>query len=146
MSYVNEHLYEILINEKHLDTFGHVNNATYLELYEEARWDLITKGGWGLDKIQKEKIGPVITSIKIDFKREIKNREKITIKTKFGSFRNSKVMAVLQQMINEKGDIVNEMTMEAGLFDLANRKLINPTPEWMKALGVEGDFSDLLSK
>ena len=55
--------YPMLITEKHLDTFGHVNNAVYLELYEEARWDMITKNGWGLDKVIKEKIGPIITSI-----------------------------------------------------------------------------------
>ena len=37
--------YEMLIKEKHLDTFGHVNNATYFELLEEARWDFITNNG-----------------------------------------------------------------------------------------------------
>ena len=34
--------YEKTILEQHLDTFGHVNNAAYLVLYEEARWDFIT--------------------------------------------------------------------------------------------------------
>ena len=31
--------YPLLIKETYLDTFGHVNNATYLTLFEEARWD-----------------------------------------------------------------------------------------------------------
>lgn len=141
---INTHIYEVLITEKHLDTFGHVNNAVYLELYEEARWDLITKGGWGLDKIMRDKIGPIVTSIKIDFKREIKNRQKIFIHTKFGGFRNAKVSFLNQQMLSEKGDVLNEMTMEAGLFDLKERRLITPTDEWMKALGITGNWTELL--
>ena len=36
------HEYALVIREQHLDTFGHVNNAKYLEILEEARWDLIT--------------------------------------------------------------------------------------------------------
>ncbi|EQC48057.1 thioesterase family protein [Bacteriovorax sp. Seq25_V] len=138
------HRYEILINEKHLDSFGHVNNAVYLELYEEARWDLITKGGWGLDRIQRDKIGPVITSLKIDFKRELKNREVITIETSFGGFRNSKISYLEQRMLKADGAVANTMTMEAGLFDLRERKLVDPSDEWMRALGVEGDWRNYL--
>ena len=45
------HEYELLIHEAHLDTFGHVNNAKYLEVLEEARWDFITRNGYGLDEV-----------------------------------------------------------------------------------------------
>lgn len=143
MAEILEHTYKILITEKHLDTFGHVNNAKYLELYEEARWDLITQGGWGLDRIMREKIGPVITSIKIDFKKELVNREEIVIHTKFGGFRNSKISYVEQCMKNSEGAICNTMTMEAGLFDLKQRRLVDPSDEWMKSLGVTGDWKSL---
>ena len=30
--------YKVKIRESHLDTLGHVNNAVYLVLFEEARW------------------------------------------------------------------------------------------------------------
>jgi len=32
------------------------------------------------------------------------------------------------------------MTMEAGLFDLKQRRLVDPSDEWMAALGVKGDW------
>jgi len=38
------HEYEILIKEHHLDSFGHVNNAVYLELFEEA-YDIAEETG-----------------------------------------------------------------------------------------------------
>ena len=45
--------YKILIREHHVDSYGHVNNATYLSLYEEARWEVITPEGFGfVDKIR----------------------------------------------------------------------------------------------
>ena len=31
------HTYKLRIIETHLDMFGHVNNATYLQIFEEAR-------------------------------------------------------------------------------------------------------------
>ena len=136
MTEITKHSYSVLITEKHLDTFGHVNNATYLELYEEARWDLITAGGWGLSEIKKREIGPVVTSLNIQYKREIKNREEIVIETIFDGFRNSKILTLKQQMVNSDGVVANTMSIEAGLFDLKNRRLLDPTDEWMRALGV----------
>ena len=107
-----------------------------MELYEEARWDLITAGGWGLSEIKKREIGPVVTSLNIQYKREIKNREEIVIETIFDGFRNSKILTLKQQMINSDGAVANTMSIEAGLFDLKNRRLLDPTDEWMRALGV----------
>ena len=63
--------YDLLIQEFHLDSFGHVNNAIYVELYEEARWDFITKSGFGLDYIQLHQKGPVILDLKVRFRREL---------------------------------------------------------------------------
>lgn len=129
--------YPILILEKHLDTFGHVNNATYLELYEEARWDFIEKNGWGLKKIQTTGIGPVILELNLKFKRELKNRKTITVTSKFKEMKNSKVMVLDQQMLLEDGTVASELELQVGVFDLKERALINPTDEWLKAVGVK---------
>ena len=71
--------YEFTILERHLDTFGHVNNAVYLQLYEEARWDFITKNNLGLKEILETQIGPVLLDLNLTFKAELKNREKIKV-------------------------------------------------------------------
>lgn len=61
------------ILEGHLDTFGHVNNASYLEILEEARWDLITRNGYGLDAVRRLGIGPVVLEAHLRFVRELHN-------------------------------------------------------------------------
>ena len=63
--------YNFMVLEAHLDTFGHVNNATYLQLYEEARWDFITNNGYGLDRVKETGIGPIIVEVNLTFKKEL---------------------------------------------------------------------------
>lgn len=129
--------YPMLVLEKHLDTFGHVNNATYLELYEEARWDFIEKNGWGLKRIQSTGIGPVIVELNLKFKRELKNRENFIIESVFKEMKNSKIMILDQRMLKEDGTVASELELQVGVFDLKQRSLINPTDEWLHAVGVK---------
>jgi thioesterase III len=135
------HEYPLLIRETHLDTFGHVNNATYLEILEEARWDLITHNGYGLDEVVRRRIGPTILEINLKFQRELRNRQRITIRTWMESYLG-KIGRVMQQIVDADGDLCCEALFTIGLFDLGARKLIPPTPEWLKALGLtEADLA-----
>ena len=128
--------YHVMIKESHLDSFGHVNYAAYLQIYEEARWDFITKHGFGLDVILKEKAGPVILDLQVRFKREIKNRESILIQSQSKELVSSKIMILEQKMINSDGKIASEALFTVGFFDMKERKLIEAPAEWLKAVGV----------
>lgn len=129
--------YDVLIQEFHLDSFGHVNNAVYVELYEEARWDFITKNGFGLDYIQKHQIGPVILDLQVRFKRELKNREQIKITSKTRELVSPKIMILEQTMLKSDGKVASEAVFTVGFFDMKERKLINASPEWLKAIGLK---------
>lgn len=129
------HEYELLVKEHHLDTFGHVNNATYLELLEEARWEYITANGYGLDTVRRLKLGPVILEATLKFKHEIGNRQKIRILTGIERY-EGKVGTMFQNIVDEAGQLCCESHFVFGLFDLSARKLVDPTPEWLKALGL----------
>ncbi len=130
--------YEKQILEQHLDTFGHVNNAMYLSIYEEARWDFITKNNLGLKEILETKVGPVLLDLNLTFKAELKNRDKIKIVSQARpELRNKFVMVLDQKMLKEDGKIASTLTLSVGLMDLNARKLITPTIPWLKALGLE---------
>lgn len=129
--------YEVLIQEHHLDSFGHVNNAAYLQLYEEARWDFITKNDFGLDYIQKHQIGPVILDLRVRFKREIKNRERILIRSRIVEITNAKIQVLEQVMVKADGKIASEASFTVGVFDMKARKLVDASPEWLRALGLK---------
>jgi YbgC/YbaW family acyl-CoA thioester hydrolase len=127
--------YPVTILETHLDIFGHVNNAVYLELYEEARWDFITKNGYGIKEIQERQEGPIILEVQCRFLKELKARDKITIETQVTELKRA-ASVLSQKMINEKGEVCSEAQFKFGLFDMKRRRLIAPSDLWLHAIGV----------
>jgi YbgC/YbaW family acyl-CoA thioester hydrolase len=126
----------ILISEAHLDSFGHLNNARYLELFEQARWDLITERGFGVDTIRKTGTGPVILEVSVRFLRELSPRETIVIRSQMLSYER-KIGKLNQQMVKTDGTVACEAVFTFALFDMTRRKLIDPSPAWSYAVGVD---------
>lgn len=133
---VNIGSYKLLIRETHLDTYGHVNNAAYLTIYEEARWEAITQRGYGFKKVHDSGQGPVILEVNLKFLKELRLRDEITITTELVEYPN-KIGRLRQQMIKSDGTVASEAVFVFGLFDLKARKMIEATPEWKKAVGLE---------
>ncbi len=127
--------YKMTIKEHHVDSLGHVNNATYLSLYEEARWEQITARGYGFKTVQELQQGPVIIEINLKFGREILLREEITITTKMLSY-EGKIGKMQQQMLKTDGSVASEAIFTYGLFDLKERRLITPTAAWKSVIGL----------
>lgn len=127
--------YPIIIQETYLDSFGHMNNAIYLTLFEKARWDFINKNGYGIKKIKETSLGPTIIEIKINYLKEILPRDELIIESQLLSYKN-KIGILTQKMIrsNEECCLAE---FKFGLFNLTERKLVLPTPDWLRALGVE---------
>ena len=128
--------YQLLIREQHLDSYGHVNNATYVSLFEEARWEMSTQRGYGYNKIQESGKGPIILEISLKFLKEITLRETVTIKLE-SVVQDRKITRLQQVMYKENGDIGCQLDLVVGFFDLKTRKLIMPTPEWEAVLKLK---------
>jgi len=125
----------ITISEAHLDSFGHLNHARYFELYEQARWDIVTERGFGIDVIRRTNTGPVILEAAVKFLRELAPREAVVIRSELVSYER-KVGKFRQQMVKADGAFACEATFTFGLFDMERRRLIDPTPEWAHAVGL----------
>jgi YbgC/YbaW family acyl-CoA thioester hydrolase len=129
--------YKITVKEFHLDTFGHMNNAVYLQIFEEARWELVTTHGYGLKKVLETGIGPTILEVNLRFMKEIKLREEITIQTVMTELKG-KIFKIKQTILKADGAPAAEAVFTAALFDLKQRKIISPTQEWLEACGYLG--------
>jgi acyl-CoA thioester hydrolase len=127
----------IQISEAHLDSFGHLNHARYFELFEQARWDIITERGFGIDTIRKTQTGPTILEVTVKWLRELAPRETVIIRSELASYER-KVGKFRQQMIKADGTVACEAMFSFGLFDIERRRLVDPTPAWAYAVGVEG--------
>ena len=129
--------YKIVVEESDLDVFGHVNNANYLRFMETARWHFITDRGYGLEKIQKERKGPVLLDVTLKFRRELKHRDEITIYSQAQKV-EGKFLTLKQNMVLADGRLAAEATFLIGFFDLDTRKLLLPTDDWLVAVGWKG--------
>lgn len=128
------HKYPALIKETNLDVFGHMNNAAYLVLFEDARWDLITRNGYGLHKIQETGLGPVILEMTVRYSKELRLRDEIIIESSMIQY--EKKTGTMSQKMVRGTDVCCTAEFIVGLFDLKSRKLVSPTPDWLKALGL----------
>jgi YbgC/YbaW family acyl-CoA thioester hydrolase len=125
--------YSVLIKEVYLDFYGHVNNAMYLTLFEEARWEFVTQNGYGVGKIKETGLGPVILGVTIQYLKEIHLREKILIQTQMMSY-DRKIGRLMQKMMREE-EVCCTAEFTLGLFSMQERKLVIPTSDWLKAIG-----------
>jgi acyl-CoA thioester hydrolase len=125
----------IVISEAHLDSFGHLNNARYLELFEQARWDLITERGFGFEVIQRTRTGPTVLEVTLKFLGELAPRETVVIRSELISYER-KIGKMRQWMVKADGAIACDGMFTFGLFDVEHRKLIEPSPEWARAVGL----------
>jgi acyl-CoA thioester hydrolase len=127
--------YETTIRERHLDHFGHVNNAKYLELFEEARWDLIAQSGRGLDWVLQRGLGPVILGVNVKFRKELLLRETVRIESRVADYR--KCLGYFEQKIfNAKGVLCTEAEFVFSIFDLHRRRMVPPDAQWVQLLGM----------
>lgn len=130
--------YKLTVLETMLDFMGHVNNAMYLELFEEARWDFITRNGYGYNKIQETQKGPIILEVNLKYLKELSLREEITIVTELLSYKG-RAGSLSQKILKSSGEVAAEAVFVFGLLDINLRSLILPTPDWAAAVGLASD-------
>jgi thioesterase-3 len=128
--------HDLVIRESHLDFFGHVNNAVYLQLFEEARWEFITANGYGMHKIRKIQQGPVMLEVQLKFLREMTVRQKISIFSQVLE-QNKKIGTLAQWIEDEAKNKLAEARFVMGFFDMTTRRLMTPPEPWLRAIGIE---------
>jgi acyl-CoA thioester hydrolase len=131
------HEYQLTIIEVHLDTFGHINNATYLQLFEEARWALITERGCGLEHIRNGRLGPVILEANVKFRREVHNREQVVIRTDLVDY-DGKIGHLRQRLYRrgEPEELACEALFTIAVWDIDARKIVAPDARWSYAFRI----------
>ena len=128
--------YHTQIKKEMLDDYGHVNNARYLELYEQARWNVFEQTSDGKMILEQNDIGIVILEVFIKFKNEITLKDDLIIESESEN-RGDRIFIINQKINNSNGQIHSTATFKAALFNLKTRKIVKADSIWLKALGVD---------
>jgi acyl-CoA thioester hydrolase len=111
------------------DAFGHVNNVVYFRWFESARIEYFRKAGLGHSASQG--VGPILASVKCDFRRQLTYPDTLQVTASITSFgRTSMKMihqlySMVQKAVAAEGDSVIVM------FDYANQRPV-PVPQTIR--------------
>jgi thioesterase-3 len=125
------------VKQADIDSFGHMNNAAYLSVYEEARWQSLVKNGLNIAIIKEMGVGPVILEINIKFLKEIKFNDALSIETA-GTYAGGKVFKLQQRILN-KTVVSSTAEFTMAFFDLQTRKTVMPNDEMLALYGLKPD-------
>jgi len=96
------------------DIYGHLNNANYLHLYEEARAEAMEQIQIPVRKFKEMGISIYLTHIELDFIKAIKLEEVVRIETSIAEL--SRVKSVWKQEIYNKQNRLCNSASITGVF------------------------------
>jgi thioesterase-3 len=104
------HTTEIIVRGYHIDVFGHVNNARYLEYLEEARWALFDEKA-NIEDLAKQGFVFTVVNINISYKQPAFLHDVLCVESGLAEF--GKRSATLRQIVKNKatGAVVADATV-----------------------------------
>lgn len=128
---------EIRVRGYHLDVYQHVNNGRYLEFLEEARWDFMSRSGFG-DSLDKAGVALVIVNINVNYRRPAVMGDVLNVTARISHIGNKS--ARFEQLVTLKNDDgIGATVVDADVtFCVMDR-------ETEKALPIEGRIRDILA-
>ncbi len=125
---------EIKVRGYHADFYGHVNNARYLEFFEEDRWARM-ESKVDLKAWAAKGLGFLVVNINVNYRKAVNVGEVVTVSTEIEKI--NRKSAVLKQEIRFKGS--GEVAADA----LVTFVIIDKTG---KAVSMEGDILQEIEK
>ena len=112
---------EIKVRGYHLDVFGHVNNARYLEFLEEGRWALFDEG-INLEDLAREGFAFNVVNINIDYRQPVFLNDLICVET--GLEKIGHRSATLRQTVKRQasGEVVADAAVTFVMLSLQEKK------------------------
>lgn len=127
------HTIELKVRGYHLDLFGHVNNARYLEFLEEARWAAFEKTV-NLEDIARKGWAFTVVNININYRRPAVLNDILCVETSIEQWRRRSAVINQEVKNKESGQLVADADVTFVMFD--SRK--------QKTAVIEGDLLNML--
>jgi len=108
----------------HCDSYGHLNNARYLELFEEARWQMLDHGNIVKEMSAKNLLFYVV-NINVTYRKPVNDGCTIAIFTGVNEIAR-KTITLRQEIWNQtKDSLLAEAQVKFVLFDSINQRAAN---------------------
>jgi acyl-CoA thioester hydrolase len=113
-----------------LDANGHVNYAAYIDATADLRYRYFAEHGYPQTKFLEMGIGPVYTSLRAQFLREVRYGEKVTITFMIAGISPTGMRwRARHDVLKENGKLAVEIELEGTILDMSSRRPVRPAPE-----------------
>ena len=116
------------------DSFGHVNNAVYLNYLEYGRMAVLEKAGFTLAKLKALGVYIVVRRIEIDFKAPAREAETLVVRTRLEEHHKMKGV-FYQEILNAAKETLVARAHVAWVFTDLQGKLVSIPQFFKDALG-----------
>lgn len=107
----------IKVRGYHEDRFGHINNARYLELLEEARWAHLEERGLDRAFFKKHAMFPVLVRLSISYRRPASAGDELEVTAHVVGAGRRKVVIAQEAFFAESGEVCVEAEAVAVFLD-----------------------------
>lgn len=122
------HRTAIRVRGYELDSYGHVNNAVYLQYLEQGRWEFM-KDKYLLDQIEREELMLVIIETHIKYMREARMFDDLYVETSCEI--HAPFLIFHQRIMNEKTKLSISRAKVKTIF-IDNQRNATDVPEFIK--------------
>lgn len=129
---------DVVVRSTHVDLFGHLNHARYLEFMEWARFAWAEHHGFPmLEMVETQRIGPALLRVDIQFRRECRLGDSLVVSVTPLSARR-RIGRLRQDIVDRAtGERVCEAEITFVMFDLDARRAV-ALPDAFRAMLAEG--------
>jgi len=129
-----EYLSEIKVRGYHADFYGHVNNARYLEFFEEDRWAFFESKIDLREWVEKGLIFLVV-NININYRRAVPVGETLLVSTSVEEIGNRSVVMRQEILLKESKEVAADALVTFVVIDRGGR-----------AVAIEGEMLAAIQK
>jgi acyl-CoA thioester hydrolase len=104
------------------DHMGHMNVMWYTGKFDEATWQLLSKLGLTRSRCRKEGIGMAAVEQHIEYKRELRAGDLVTIRSAVLEIRNKSVRITHEMRNDDTGEVAATSIIVAVHMDVITRK------------------------
>jgi acyl-CoA thioester hydrolase len=119
----------------HCDHMGHMNVMWYVGKFDEATWHILAKIGAVPSRMQDEGFGLVAVEQHIEYKRELRAGDLVTVRSSVLEVREKSVRFRHEMTSDQSGELVATMVVVGVCIDLKTRKA-RPLPGGLRDAGA----------
>jgi acyl-CoA thioester hydrolase len=128
-----------------MDFNSHMKNTAYLDKTADVRQMFLIEHGFPVEEFLRLKIGPVIMKDELEYFKEVRLQEKITVTYALaGHALDGSRFLLRHEIFRPDAKLSARVTSAGGWLNLADRKLVAPPPTLLSAMNSLEKTSDFI--